>query len=330
MSDSNLQQQVYESLISALSQTATLHCRGLPCLDDGPQPAVYEGRGANRDVYRIGEGFVLKLCTSESEERHQCNHSEAAALQATRQLPQTPLLYFNGVCAVDGVDSVTLVASVLLVSYGGSSFAKLMHKYFALPYDRTIAEFFVTAYRDLAMMAIEGVDLQIAYGVLQAANVCTVSEPTKYIPGQAVPFVIVGAKKIAPGKYLRCELDRCCDDMLANFRLQCWLAWHPSWHFMSEEIHRHFNCFFANHANEALHDLRERCGDRFRILQRNICDVAMTSPPLNSASPLTATHGLISSRPRQRYASRCIEIHLQVAVVVEEVVSSACEHQRYD
>ena len=177
-----MQQQGNTSLIPSLSQTATLHSCGLPCLPDGRHHAAYEGRGAHRDVYRIGEGFVLKLCMSESEERHQCNHHEAAALQATHQLPQTPLLYFNGVCAVEGLDSVTLVARALLVSYGGSSFAKLTHKYFALPYDRTVAEFFVTAYHNLATMVIDGIQQNIAYTDLHTSSISALSDPTQYVP----------------------------------------------------------------------------------------------------------------------------------------------------
>ena len=193
-SDSTLRQQGYKSLVHSLSQTATLHSCGLPDLPDGQRDASYEGRGACRDVYRVGEGFVLKLCKIEVEARSQCNQHEAAALLATQLLPQTPLLYFDGFCAVEGSgqgdagsDSVTLLVRCLLVSYGGPSFEKLMHKYFALPCDLTVAEFFVAAYHDLAMMVVDGVGQQIAYSNLRTGNVSTLSDPTQHVPGERSP-----------------------------------------------------------------------------------------------------------------------------------------------
>ena len=69
---SSLQQDSMKSLISELTLVATLVCRNVPCLRDGRHEAKYEGRGAHRDVYRIGD-FVMKLCTDSREEKFGSN-----------------------------------------------------------------------------------------------------------------------------------------------------------------------------------------------------------------------------------------------------------------
>ena len=72
-----------------LTRTATLHTQGLDSLVDGTHRAVHVGRDADRDVYRVGESMVLKLCASDKERRSHSNQREAAALQATQHLRQT-------------------------------------------------------------------------------------------------------------------------------------------------------------------------------------------------------------------------------------------------
>ena len=57
---SSLQQQSNKSLISELTMSATVVSRGVLCLPDGRYDASYEGRGAHRDVYRIGD-IIMKL-----------------------------------------------------------------------------------------------------------------------------------------------------------------------------------------------------------------------------------------------------------------------------
>ena len=272
-------------MIPSLSQTATLHSCGLPCLDDGLHPAVYEGRGAHRDVYRIGEGFVLKLCTSESEGTQRCNQREADALQATHQLPQTPLLYFNGVCAVEGLDSVTLVVRALLVSYGGSSFAKLMHKYFALPYDRTVAEFFVTAYYNLATMVIDGVQQNISYTDLHTSNISTLSDPTQHVPWETISIVFVDAEGVRPERLARSIFNSCLDDMMSDFELQCAQAQHSSWKFLGKEVCVSLGRLFRVHGSVDFEALRAICGERFRLLWLNVCKEAARSESLDLALP---------------------------------------------
>jgi hypothetical protein len=76
---SSLQQANLESLITELTLTATLVCRNVPGLSDGRHDAKYEGRGAHRDVYRIGD-VVLKLCTDAKEKMFGSNRLEADCL----------------------------------------------------------------------------------------------------------------------------------------------------------------------------------------------------------------------------------------------------------
>ena len=272
---SALQPRQNKSLIPLLTQTATLHSCGLPDLPDGQHDASYEGRGACRDVYRVGEGLVLKLCKIEVDERLQCNQNEAAALLATQLLPQTPLLYFDGFCVVEGSgqsdagsDSVTLLVRCLLVSYGGPSFDKLMHKYFAFPYDRTVAEFFVAAYHQLAMMVIDGAQQNIAYADLLTANVSTLSDPSQHVPGQPIQIVIVDPEGVLPGRRRRLVVNICCEDMLNDFQLRCSQAQHHSWHFLGHAVASLFGNCFRQGPNETLDDLRGNYFQNFRQLWR--------------------------------------------------------------
>ena len=69
---SSLQQDNLSSLITELTLTATLVCRNVPCLPDGRHDAKYEGRGAHRDVYRIGD-IVMKLSTDAKEKEFSSN-----------------------------------------------------------------------------------------------------------------------------------------------------------------------------------------------------------------------------------------------------------------
>ena len=117
-----------------------------------------------RDVYLIEDSFVLKLCPPGNERRSESNRLEAAALQATQNLRQTPSLLFTGECVVEvfearygGIQSITLAVSALLASYEGPSLDHLMRTHFALPYNQTTAFFLLAAYQELALMVFEGV-----------------------------------------------------------------------------------------------------------------------------------------------------------------------------
>ena len=80
---SSLQQQKFFSLISQLTEEAVLHSKDVPGLEDGERRVVFEGRGAHRDVYRVGSSMVLKLIRPETEEREHSHENEAIALRAT-------------------------------------------------------------------------------------------------------------------------------------------------------------------------------------------------------------------------------------------------------
>ena len=127
--------------IQCLTQSASFHTTGLNFLVDGQHEAVYVASGDCRDVYRIGETIVVKLCIYDDDN----NQHEADALQATQHLPQTPVFFFYGDCDIV-TDGITLTVSCLLASYQGWSLDRLMHMHFALPFNLKTANFFVSAY----------------------------------------------------------------------------------------------------------------------------------------------------------------------------------------
>jgi hypothetical protein len=242
--NSSLHQQGKPSLIPELSELATLHISGLVYPADGVHEAVYEGRGRHRDVYRVGRNFVLKLLAIETDQIHNNHHREAAALQETRHLPQTPILYYHGSCTIERHDSITLTAQAVLVSYGGQSLNNLMHKHFAQPYDHVVANFFVSAYHDLVLMIMDGIQLQIAYHKLHSANVTTLSDPTMHVAGQRVPCMMVGSEGVKQGSYSRNLMNSQCDGLLEDFQLQCEIALDHSWRFLGWLIQAFFHLFF--------------------------------------------------------------------------------------
>ena len=91
---SSLQQQNNRSLIPELTMTATVVSYGVICLSDGRHDAFYEGRGAHRDVYRIGN-VIVKLSTRAKEEQFGSNKLEAAALKTTDDLQQIHVCFLK-------------------------------------------------------------------------------------------------------------------------------------------------------------------------------------------------------------------------------------------
>ena len=55
-----VQQGGYKSLITCLTARAEISIHSISGIPNGRYTAEYEGRGANRDVYKFG-GYVLKL-----------------------------------------------------------------------------------------------------------------------------------------------------------------------------------------------------------------------------------------------------------------------------
>ena len=93
---SSLQQQKFKSPIKQLTEEALLHSQNVPGLVDGERRLVYEGRGARRDVYRVGGTLILKLIRPETEVSFRSMENESIALKQTASLPQTPTLHYQG------------------------------------------------------------------------------------------------------------------------------------------------------------------------------------------------------------------------------------------
>ena len=97
---SSLQQSNMKSLIPNLTLSATVVCRNVGGLSDGRHEASYEGRGAHRDVYRIGD-IIMKLSTDAKEKEFSSNQLEAECSRTTKDLEQTPSLLFEGKCIIE-------------------------------------------------------------------------------------------------------------------------------------------------------------------------------------------------------------------------------------
>jgi hypothetical protein len=269
-----------------LTRTATLHTQGLDSLVDGTHRAVHVGQDADRDVYRVGESMVLKLCAADKERRSHSNQREAAALQATQHLRQTPRLFFEGDCAIEvfekrrgNTDSITLMVSCLLASYEGPSLDCLMHTHLSLPYSLTTAFFFLSAYQELVMMAIDGVAEQVSYTDVHTANVATLGQPTQYVLGERVPVVILDATEVVEGKLPRSVFNAVLDSMFSDIVSQCHDADDESWHFFGRLISHRFNRFFRQNGDKDLDHVRLECLDRFQCLRVAVSKTGHTASP---------------------------------------------------
>ena len=274
---SSLQQQSNKSLISELTMSATVVSHGVLCLPDGRHDASYEGRGAHRDVYRIGD-IIMKLSIFSKENTIGSNRLEAAALKTTNDLQQTPRLLFEGTCNIESKqfrnsrsNCITHTVSCLLMTYVGPSFDKLMHRCFGNPYDHTVANFWVSAYQQLGVMCIDGRSHKIAYSDLHTANISTLCDPYSHSPGQTVLSVVCDAEGVALGEYSRSVFNGCCDNMIADFVLQCNMARDPSWKFMAASITKFLGNFFKSHGNVEIDVLRNSFISRVRLLWADIC-----------------------------------------------------------
>ena len=306
--DSSLQQRGHLSLIKDLTQTAKVICRNVACLVDGAHDAVYEGRGSYRDVYRIGEGLIMKLIDRARENASKSNAREVEALKATVHLASTPVLFYHGDCVIQtkqfrgSSNSVTLVVNCVIMSYSGPSMDKLMHREFGLPYDHYVANFFVSAYRDLSILCIDGRSTMIAYSDLHTANICTKADPTAHTPGTSVPCVICDAEGVASTLWDRSTFNRCCDDMLADFELQCANARDGSWNFMAVLIGNNLSRFFKNNGQEDMVVLRNKCFGKFQLFWDQVCASAPTRSRRDVAMPASFPLGLSNLESSERYA----------------------------
>ena len=306
--DSSLQQGGNQSLIKALTQTAKVVCRNIACLADGDHHAVYEGRGAHRDVYRIGADRIMKLCDNMKENKQLHNRREVEALKATAHLSSTPTLFFHGSCDIQtrqfrgSSNSVTLRVDCVIMSYSGPSMDKLMHREFGLPYDHFVANFFVSAYRDLSILCIDGRSTMVAYSDLHTANICTKADPTTHAPGTSVSCVICDAEGVACTQWDRSTFNGCCDSMLADFELQCARARDKSWNFMAVLIRANLSHFFRSNGQDDMVVLRNRCMGKFQLFWDQVCSSAPRRSKRDVLMPSTMPPALSNLDPSQHYA----------------------------
>ena len=255
--------------LQQLTHSASFYTSGLNFLADGKHDAVFVARGACRIVYRIGESLVLKLSTYDSERRSESIWEEAASLEATQHLSQTPVFMFAGCCHIV-TDSITLLERCLLTSYEGVSLDRLMQVHFALPYNHTTACFFVTAYQELAIMVIDGVADRLCYVDLYTDNVATNAEPTQHVLGEHIKVTILGTEGVVQGVLSRRAFNSCLDSLFDDIEQQCASAAHESWHFFCPLLGKYFKSFFKNTSQLDLETVRMICLKTFRRLWRDV------------------------------------------------------------
>ena len=277
---SSLQQQNFKSLISELTAEAVLHSKNVPGLDDGERRLVFEGRGAHRDVYRVGSSLILKQFKPQTELTEHSVEYERSALNSTARLPQTPSLYYRGSvhiyannADVTSSDSVTLTVEGLLMSYAGPSYDKLLHEWRARPFNLAVANFFVSAMIDLISMMFDGQTFDISYTDTHTANISTLSDPAKHVPGQNVPSVICDAEGVSGRKWPRSVFNDVCQEMFMDFEIHFASARHESWRFLGERMSVYTRDFFKQNANDPFDAVRSRFLDRLRLMWRSACNM---------------------------------------------------------
>jgi hypothetical protein len=186
---------------------------------------VYEGRGAHRDVYKFGN-YILKLERKDAEGCWPSNAQEARSLELTADLPQTVAFYHLGDVTISNAGPQLLIVNGLLQGYGGVTYDKLIHQHGKSELILQMASSLITAYRELALMVIDGVQLNIAYGDMHTANIATLMDPAKHRHGQAVPSIVVDAEGVRREPWSRSTFNKCADEMLVDLELQCSKAPH--------------------------------------------------------------------------------------------------------
>jgi len=239
---------------------------GIPQIPDGRYMGVYEGRGAHRDVYKFGN-YILKLERKDAEGRYPSNTEEAVSLQLTADLPQTVAFYHLGDVTISNAGPQLLIVNGLLQGYGGVTYDKLLHQHSKSRLSVQMASFLVTAYRELALMVLDGVQLNIAYDNLCMANIATLMDPAKHTHDSPVPSIVVDAKCV---RREQCEgiipIAKCADEMILDLELQCSQAPHPTWNLLGHYMHMYVNKIFRELGQDDLASVRERVRSRFDLL----------------------------------------------------------------
>ncbi len=280
----SLQQAGYKSLITCLTTRAEIRIRGITGVQDGSYIAEYEGRGAHRDVYRFGS-YVLKLERHNRAQGTSSNELEARSLQLTADLPQTVAFYHLGDVTIEYpcyrgniLMTTTMTANGLLQGYGGVTYDKLFYIHGKSPVTLRMASFLLTAYRDLALMVVDGVQLDIAYCDMHTANLATLKDPLTHKHCTSVASVVVDAEGVQRSKWPRSVFNQCADDMLIDLEFQCDRAPHQSWKILGQLLHRYVNRLFKQQGQDDLSSVRQSVIDKFNQVWVSFKDFFLPRP----------------------------------------------------
>ncbi len=280
----SLQQAGYKSLITCLTTRAEIKIRGITGVEDGIYIAEYEGRGAHRDVYRFGS-YVLKLERQNRAQGASSNELEARSLLSTADLPQTVAFYHLGDVTIEYpfyrgniLMSTTMTANGLLQGYGGVTYDKLFYKHGTSPLTLRMASFLLTAYRDLAIMVVDGVQLDIAYSDMRTANLATLKDPLTHRHCTSVASIVVDAEGVQRSKLPRSVFNQCADDMLIDLEFQCDRAPHESWKILGQLLHKYVNRLFKQQGQDDLASVRESVINKFNQVWLSFKDLLLPRP----------------------------------------------------
>ena len=117
----------------------------------------------------------------------------------------------------------------------------------------------ITAYREIALMVIDGVEQNIAYVDLHTANPATLKDPTTHIEGSSVPSIVVPAECVRLAQWTRSVFNKRGDKMIADLELQSNIAQHPTWFLLGRRVNLYLKMFSQSRAMMIWHQFEERC-----------------------------------------------------------------------
>ena len=172
-----------------------------------------------------------------------------------------------------------LIVNGLLQGYGGVTYDKLIHQHSKSKLSLQMASFLVTAYRELALMVLDGVQLNIAYGDMRMANIATLMDPAKHTHDSAVPSIVVDAKCVRREQRGRIMYNQCADEVFLDLELQCNKALHGTWNLLGYYMNIYVKCIFREQgqddiasARDKLHSRFDRLWDAFTAAYSNLCN----------------------------------------------------------
>ena len=124
----------------------------------------------------------------------------------------------------------------------------------------------MTAYRDLALMVIDGMQQNITYSDMHTANIATLKDPGTHRHGTSVASIVVDAEGVQRKQCTRSAFNQSADGMLVDLELQCDRAPHDSWKVLGQYMHKYANRIFRQHGQDDLSRVRELVICRFNEL----------------------------------------------------------------